>query len=269
MSSNTPKNKTRKVGFSNKARVRNQYMNGVSVNMNEYNVNEDPVNSPGYPLTSSKYVPHSKSSLVRAMRKMGPNVGWGPAVSSVGNSNWNASKLPEYMAIRNNMKAQYGNKWIEAEVVKNNSERALQAEIKRVNKSYKDDMAALEKDFVTTTGIISPSELDKTVKKEVNNIEADYDSRLISERDARRMIKEIYDNEEQLTNSMPPEKRTAYMEAWLNLEEKLKEELKEAKALLEPYTSFAMGTPYPRANTNFTKKLRNARKRAQNFINGK
>jgi len=130
-------------------------------------------------------------------------------------------------------------------------------------------MAALEKEFVTTTGIISPSELDKTVKKEVNNIEAEYDSRLITEDDARRTIEEIYDKAERLTNSMPPEKRTVYMEAWSNLEKKLKKELKEAKALLAPYKSFAMGTPYPRANTNFTKKLRNARKRAQNFINGK
>ena len=237
-------------------------MNGDAVNMNEYNVNEDPVNLPGG-------VRESKSSLVRAMRKMGPNVGWGPAVSSVGNSNWNKNKLREYMAIRNNMKAQYGNKWIEAEAVKNNSERALQAEINRVNKSYKDDMAALEKEFVTTTGIISPSELDKTVKKEVNNIEADYDSRLITEDDARRTIEEIYDKAERVTNSMPPEKRTVYMEVWSNLEKKLKKELKEAKALLAPYKSFAMGTPYPRANANFTKKLRNARKRAQNFINGK
>ena len=243
-------------------------MNGNAVNINEYNVNEDPVNSPGYPLTSSKYVPHSKSSLVRAMRNMGPNVGWGPAVSSVGNS-WNAKKLHEYIAIRNNMKAQYGNKWVEAEAVKNNSERALQKELTRVNKSYREDMAALESEFVSTTGIISPSQLNKSVKEQVNNIEADYDSRLITEDDARRTIEEIYDNAERLTNSMPPEKRTAYMEAWSNLKKKYKEELKAANALLDPYRSFAMGTPYTPANTNFTKKLKNARKRAQNFMNGK
>ena len=236
-------------------------MNGDAVNMNEYNVNEDPVNLPG--------VRESKSSLVRAMRKMGPNVGWGPAVSSVGNSNWNAKKLPNYAAIRNNMKAQYGNKWVEAEAVKNNSERALQAELTRVNKSYKEGMAALENEFVSTTGIISPSQLDKTVKEQVNNIEADYDSRLITEDDARRRIEEIYDNAEQQTNSMPPEKISEYMEAWSNLEKKYKKELKAAKALLDPYKSFAMGTPYAVATTNFTKKLRNARKRAQNFMNGK
>jgi hypothetical protein len=262
MNSNKPNNKTRKIKFSNKAHVRNQYMDGDAVNINEYNVNEDPVNSPGG-------VRESKSSLVRAMRKMGANVGWGSAVSSVGNSNWNAKKLHEYIANRNNMKAQYGNKWVEAEVVKNNSERALQAELKRVNKSYKEDMAALESEFVTTTGIMSPSQLHKTVNEQVNNIEADYDSRLITEDNARRTIEEIYDNAERLTNSMPPEKRTAYMEAWSNIEKKFKKELKAAKALLDPYKLFAMGSPYAPATMNFTKKLRNARKRAQNFMNGK
>lgn len=261
MSSNKPKNKTRRVGFSNRAHVRNQYEGGPDgVAINEYNVNEDPVNLP-------QGVRESKSSLRRAMRKMGPNVGWGPAISSVGNSNWNETKLQQHIATRNNMKAQYGNKWVEAEAVKNNSERALQAELTRVNKSYKDDMATLESEFVSTTGIMSPSELNKTVKEQVNNVRADYDSRIIRKDVAERTIQEIYDNAERLTNSMPLEKRTAYMKAWSNIETKFKKELKAAKALLDPYKSFAMGTLYAPANTNFTKKLKNARKRAQNFMN--
>ena len=273
MKSNKPKNKTRRVGFTNKVHVRNQYEtpspDGVNVNFNDYNVNEDPLNSSGYPLTSSKYVPHSKSSLVRAMRKMGTNVGWGPALSSVGTSNLSPNKLRKSMENRNNMKAQYGNKWVEAEAVRNNSQRALEEAVKEATDLYNKDMAVLETNFVSETGIMSPSELNRKVKEEINEIQADFDSNLIKEEVAVERVNDIYARADAIGDTMPSKKRDEYMKAWGDLKTKLKGQLKDAKNLLTPYTSLTMGTPYPKVNTNFTKRLRNSKKRGQNFINGK
>jgi len=250
MKSSKPKNRTRKVGFSNKVRVRNVYetfnpeTDSLNVNLNEYNANADLEHSElfGYPIAHPRFVPHSKSSLVRAGRFMGNNVGWRPALSSVGNHTMN---LHASMINRNTMKAYFGNRWENAEVLRNNAYGDSEAAKKAANDFFNENITALEVAFASKTGIISPSELNRIVKRKISVIEADYGSGLITKPNARASIKDINDGAQEITKSMPADDRTEYMKAWGQLKTKLMNDLKEADKIIKSYTNFGRGNPYP------------------------
>lgn len=269
MKSNKPKNRTRKADFSNKVRVRNVYetfnpeTGTLNVNLNEYNANADLEHSElfGYPIMHPSFVPHSKSSLVRAGRFMGNNSGWQSALSSVGNYTTNQMASQKN---RNNMRAYFGNKWEEATALVNTTEREIEQAKNAAKESFNNSISDLESAFFTKTGVISPSALSRITKEKVTVIEADYASRLITKPNAVALIKKIKDDAQKITESMPSEDRDKYMKDWLNLKNKLIREQKEADKLMKSYTTFGRGNPYPVVqNKSLKNRLRNAIERAR------
>ena len=141
--------------FSPTTSVRNQYetvdplTGALQINRNNYKVNAtNDDKMPGYTMHSSRFRPHSKSALQIAATEIAQmkrqkernitygrngnfndlslanlNTGWQPALSSVGNSKWKPTNAPAAYRNRNSMKEYFGNAWINANVIRENSDK--------------------------------------------------------------------------------------------------------------------------------------------------
>lgn len=192
--------KTRRLGrlsFSPKTRVRNQYEHGEHVEHVNYNVNATRnAEMPGYPMHSPHFKPHSKSSLQTSItemerlrkQKMAENTarqftpwvprqlndvelnslttGWQPAVSSVG--------IDENVSMRNArnnlamMKNEFGNSWIDAEIIRNELLSAGEQSEKEAVNNFNKKLAGLETVFYEKYGINAPTKLKRLYRAHLN-----------------------------------------------------------------------------------------------------
>lgn len=165
------------VTFSNKTRVRNQYESvnpetgEHQVNLNEYNANASKNDEmPGYSMASPKFVPHSKSSLIRASQIN--NSGWTRSIGSVG-PNVHVNR-PAAFRSKMFMKNRYGNSWVNAEAKLENVYKVKNIAIDSAIAAYNKGMAELEAEFFRNSGIEAPSVLEKMVEAEVKKFVGKY-----------------------------------------------------------------------------------------------
>lgn len=200
--------KTRRLGrlsFSPKTSVRNQYEHGEHVEHVNYNVNATRNNlMPGYPMHSPHFKPHSKSSLQTSItemerlrkQKMTENTarqftpwiprqlndvelnslttGWQPAVSSVGND-----EKVSMRDARNNlamMKNEFGNSWIDAEIVRNELFSAGEQSEKEAVNNFNKKLAGLETAFYEKYGINAPTKLKRLYRAHLNEMPQSMDA---------------------------------------------------------------------------------------------
>jgi len=179
--------------FSPTTRVRDQYesvdpLTGqLQINRNNYKVDAtDDDKMPGYTMHNSRFRPHSKSALQISISEMkrlqsekindealgikgnnltlaNLNTGWQPALSSY-DPKWKATNVPAAYANRNAMIAYFGNKWVEAESIREQAEKEKTRLIAQAKDLYIQRMKALAKGFLQKTGVKAPYTLDKEVE---------------------------------------------------------------------------------------------------------
>jgi len=204
---NVPVTNTRKIKrgltFSNTTRVRNQYESvdpitgEFKVNRNNYKVNAtNDDKMPGYTMNSRKFRPHSKSALQFSAAEMkrlkqekefnlltgtvgnmnnlsvaNLNTGWGPAVSSVGNSKYTPTNMPAAYRNRNAMRSYFGNAWINANVKREEAENLKKLLMDQAKELYKQRGQALEKAFFQKTGIKAPPVIERELGLHLHQIQ--------------------------------------------------------------------------------------------------
>lgn len=241
------------VTFSNKTRVRNQYESvnpetgEHQVNLNEYNANASKNDEmPGYSMASPNFVPHSKSSLVRASQIN--NSGWTRSISSVG-PNVHVNR-PAAFRSKMFMKNRYGNAWVNAEAKLENVYKRKDAAIDSATAAYNKGMADLEAEFFQNNGIEAPTVLEKMVEAEVEKFVGKYSN--------YKLANLKYELETKALNKLkqlPADIRLDFEEKAVALKKKLEKDTENA----DHYVAMAMnripvGKPY---NKRVKRTLRN------------
>jgi hypothetical protein len=188
--------------FSPTTQVRNQYetvdplTGALKINRNNYKVNAtNDDKMPGYTMHSNKFRPHSKSALQIAASQLSQmkrqkqqnltkgrsgnfndlslanlNTGWQPALSSVGDAKWKPVNVPAAYRNRNAMKTYFGNAWINADVLRERSDKEKVRLAAIANDEFKSTIQSLEKNFLQKTHNKAPSVLEREANLRIHQL---------------------------------------------------------------------------------------------------
>jgi len=290
---NRPKKQTR---FLPTTRVRNQYesvdpVTGKAVlNLDEYNVNATKnVNMPGVTMHNRRFRSHSKSALQRSIAEVkrikaernedalsgvqgrysnasdaNLNLGWRPAISSVGNNKPAMSKREAYNDMAS-MRDYFGNAWTTAQAVRNNAGTEKRATENASYSKYIAGKTALEKDFFAMFGVKAPTVFKREIEQDVQMLQNDaYAGKLtMPEYDKRQdAIQQSIKAMRATFNAMPEKPKQKFDDAMNALEQgRLRNYNMAAKTFKNAYNSVVPGNPYPNNTTlkrSLANRLRNA-----------
>lgn len=276
--------------FSPTTHVRNQYetvdpLTGtLKINRNNYKVNAtNDDNMPGYTMHSNKFRPHSKSALQIAATKIAQmkrqkesnitygrngnfnnlslanlNTGWKPALSSVGDAKWKPVNVPSAYRNRNAMKDFFGDKWVEADVLRERGDKEKVRLAAIANDEFKSTIQSLEKNFLQKTHNKAPSVLEREANLRINQLKIT--SGLKPEELKQRqiaVIRKLHADIAKLPIIPMRDFEADFMRARVHLQNQLAAAEKTGDRI---YDSAPIGKPYaPEVRRTLSNRLRNAK----------